>query len=211
MPGGSTAEIVRVLGGPAVGDIRSRLLRLAPGHTREGRAVRRLLGHRLVSLDTIQKKHLRKDGNDVGNDYDDGGEISADVVSRMAREEWLDIIDGGLESSHHHNHRRGLRHHSGDSTNSLPSSVNTLHTTTGDDNDEESASSDGEHPLWKGVSSPYRSIIRAFLVHFHTQVMTHNGMRSSHPPFDFTGGSVGNFFFAGARTFFGSLPAAIFL
>ena len=29
--------------------------------------------------------------------------------------------------------------------------------------------------------------------------------------FDFTGGSVGNYFFAGARTFFGSLPAAIFL
>ena len=27
--GGSTAEIVRVLGGPAVGDIRSRCLRLA--------------------------------------------------------------------------------------------------------------------------------------------------------------------------------------
>ncbi len=29
--GGSTAEIVRVLGGPAVGDIRSRCLRLAGG------------------------------------------------------------------------------------------------------------------------------------------------------------------------------------
>ncbi|EJK63979.1 hypothetical protein THAOC_15336, partial [Thalassiosira oceanica] len=47
--GGSTAEIVRVLGGPAVGDIRSRLLRLAPGTTREARAVLRLLGHRLTS------------------------------------------------------------------------------------------------------------------------------------------------------------------
>ena len=32
--GGSTAEIVRVLGGPAVGDIRSRCLRLASNATR---------------------------------------------------------------------------------------------------------------------------------------------------------------------------------
>ncbi len=44
-------------------------------------------------------------------------------------------------------------------------------------------------------------------------LQTHNGVRQSQSnlPFDFTGGSVGNFFFAGARTFFGSLPAAIFL
>lgn len=178
--GGSTAEIVRVLGGPAVGDIRSRLLRLAPGNTRESVAVRRLLGHRLVSASTSDEEE---------------GDL-ADNVSRMAREEWLDIIDGGLESNHRYN---GLRNHATDD----------------EDNDEEGATiSDYEHPLWRGVSTPYRSIIRAFLLHFHTQVMqTHNGTRhsSSHPPFDFTGGSVGNFFFAGARIFFGSLPAAIFL
>ncbi|KAL5997918.1 hypothetical protein ACLOJK_008852 [Asimina triloba] len=55
--GGSTAEIVRVLegtqldryvaGGPAVGDIRSRCLRLSDERTAEAIAVRRLLGHRL--------------------------------------------------------------------------------------------------------------------------------------------------------------------
>lgn len=45
--GGSTAEIVRVLGGPAVGDIRSRCLRLSDQSTSEALAVRRLLGHRL--------------------------------------------------------------------------------------------------------------------------------------------------------------------
>lgn len=33
--GGSTAEIVRVLGGPAVGDIRSRCLRLADDSNEE--------------------------------------------------------------------------------------------------------------------------------------------------------------------------------
>ncbi|KAL0321284.1 UNVERIFIED_CONTAM: hypothetical protein Sradi_5389900 [Sesamum radiatum] len=45
--GGSTAEIVRVLGGPAVGDIRSRCLRLSDQSTTEALAVRTLLGHRL--------------------------------------------------------------------------------------------------------------------------------------------------------------------
>ena len=48
---GSTAEIVRVLGGPAVGDIRSRCLRLADDHNDEARAVKRLLGHRLAPFD----------------------------------------------------------------------------------------------------------------------------------------------------------------
>ncbi|KAL6198326.1 hypothetical protein ACLB2K_028118 [Fragaria x ananassa] len=53
--GGSTAEIVRVLGGPAVGDIRSRCLRLADESTSEAVAVRQLLGHRLP-LDARQAK-----------------------------------------------------------------------------------------------------------------------------------------------------------
>ncbi|CAL5412341.1 unnamed protein product [Camellia sinensis] len=53
--GGSTAEIVRVLGGPAVGDIRSRCLRLSDQSTFEALAVRRLLGRRLP-LDTQEAK-----------------------------------------------------------------------------------------------------------------------------------------------------------
>ena len=51
-------------------------------------------------------------------------------------------------------------------------------------------------------------------MHFHTQVLQrHNGIRQSQsqPAFNFRGGSIGNFFFAGARIFVGSLPAAIFL
>jgi len=173
--GGSTAEIVRVLSGPAVGDIRSRLLRLAPGTTREARAVRKLLGHRLISYDSVNHT------NDVNND-----DVNHDTISTLARSEWLDILEGGRESS-------SYRQQSAECTE-----------------DEQQY----EHPLWKDVSAPYRSIIRSFLVHFHNQVLQrHNGTRqsSSHPSFDFTGGSVGNFFFAGARTFFGSLPAAIFL
>ena len=46
----------------------------------------------------------------------------------------------------------------------------------------------------------------AFLVHFHTEVLRHSSER-----FSFRHGSVGNFFFAGARLFFRSLEAAIFV
>ena len=102
--GGSTAEIVRVLGGPAVGDIRSRLLRLAPGTTREARAVRRLLGHRLINRQSLDERQQN------------GDEVTNDMVSRMAREEWLDILDGGQYQT------------------------------------------SSEHPLWKDVSDPYRSV-----------------------------------------------------
>ncbi|GMH38306.1 hypothetical protein BSKO_06190 [Bryopsis sp. KO-2023] len=126
--GGSTAEIVRVLGGPAVGDIRSRCLRLADDSDSEARAVRRLLGHRLPT--------------------DDGEE---------AKREWYSIVEGC-------------------------------------------------HPLWDGVSEPYKHTIRAFLVYFHSQILRHVTQM-----FDFRNGSVGNFFFAGARLFFRSLDAAIFL
>jgi 2-phospho-L-lactate transferase CofD len=54
--GGSTAEIVRVLGGPAVGDIRSRCLRLADDSDGEAQAVRQLLAHRLASHSAAQAK-----------------------------------------------------------------------------------------------------------------------------------------------------------
>ncbi|XP_008791393.3 uncharacterized protein YNL011C isoform X2 [Phoenix dactylifera] len=125
--GGSTAEIVRVLGGPAVGDIRSRCLRLSDESTSEALAVRRLLGHRL-SLDASE-----------------------------AKTEWYEIVEG-------------------------------------------------EHYLWNGVSRPYRETIRAFLVYFQNQIL-----RRSNESFCFSNGSIGNFFFAGARIFFQSLDAAIFL
>ncbi|CAG9463252.1 unnamed protein product [Pedinophyceae sp. YPF-701] len=126
--GGSTAEIVRVLGGPAVGDIRSRCLRLADESDEESRAVKALLAHRLPSSSPA-----------------------------AAKEEWYQIVEG-------------------------------------------------DHALWEGVSEPYKHTIRAFLVHFHVNILRHSSER-----FNFRNGSVGNFFFAGARTFFRSLEAAIFL
>ncbi|XP_031268256.1 uncharacterized protein LOC116126733 isoform X2 [Pistacia vera] len=125
--GGSTAEIVRVLGGPAVGDIRSRCLRLSDESSSEALAVRRLLGHRLP------------------------------LDSQQAKSEWYDIVEG-------------------------------------------------EHSLWNGVSRPYRETIRAFLAYFQNEIL-----RRPSESFCFSNGSIGNFFFAGARIFFQSLDAAIFL
>lgn len=65
---------------------------------------------------------------------------------------------------------------------------------------------EGDHLLWNGISDAYRHTIRAFLVHFHTAILRHSTER-----FEFKNGSVGNFFFAGARAFFHSLEASIFL
>ncbi|GAX77344.1 hypothetical protein CEUSTIGMA_g4790.t1 [Chlamydomonas eustigma] len=127
--GGSTAEIVRVLGGPAVGDIRSRCLRLADDSDEEACAVKALLAHRLHPTDSI-----------------------------AAKLEWYTIVEGENEA------------------------------------------------LWAGVSDAYKHVIRAFLVHFHSTILRH-----STESFNFRNGSIGNFFFAGARTFFRSLEAAIFL
>mmetsp|Transcript_4965 Transcript_4965/g.14058 ORF Transcript_4965/g.14058 Transcript_4965/m.14058 type:complete len:455 (-) Transcript_4965:59-1423(-) len=132
--GGSSAEIARILGGPAIGDIRSRLLRLAARQTREERHVQRLLGHRLSSADPA-----------------------------TAEREWREVVDG-------------------------------------------------THELWaqiSGISEPYAQALKTFLRHFDEAV------RRAEPeagePFNFAGGSVGNFFFTGARLFFQSLPTAIFL
>lgn len=138
--GGSTAEIARVLGGPAVGDIRSRCLRLADADAApEARAVARLLAHRLPSSAP-------------------NSPTSASAAKRLAREDWRRVVEG-------------------------------------------------THPLWRGVSEPYKHLIRSFLVHFHSEVLRAPLGAS----FDWRGGSVGNFFFAGARLFFRSLEAAAFL
>ena len=130
--GGSTAEIVRVIGGPAIGDIRSRCLRLSDTSTAEARAVRALLGHRLPHS------------------------------AAAAKEEWGAIVDGSS-------------------------------------------------PLWQGVSTPFKDTIRAFLVHFYQEVLRSGEARRGEAHFSFSNGSVGNFFFAGARVFFHSLDAALFL
>jgi cathepsin L len=48
-------SILHFLGGPAVGDIRSRCLRLSSESCAEALAVKRLLGHRLSLEDSVAK------------------------------------------------------------------------------------------------------------------------------------------------------------
>ena len=56
--GGSTSEIIRVIGGPAIGDIRSRLTRLIPQHQLD---LRELLSFRL----SLNPKIAKQEWNDI--------------------------------------------------------------------------------------------------------------------------------------------------
>ncbi|KAJ3112188.1 hypothetical protein HDU96_004856 [Phlyctochytrium bullatum] len=133
--GGSTSEIVKVVGGPGIGDIRSRLVRLAETKTPEAKAVHNLLSYRLP----VESSQI------LGGMY-------------PARIEWAGLVEG-------------------------------------------------THPLWEGISEPYKETIRAFLLQFHYKILKQAGHG---PVFDFRGGSIGNFFLTGCRLFFDSLEAAIF-
>ncbi|QRV76478.1 hypothetical protein RhiJN_04493 [Ceratobasidium sp. AG-Ba] len=64
--GGSSSEIIRVLGGPSIGDIRSRLIRLIPPLPAPGPAIHSLLSYRFPS----------------------------ECSEREARELWRDIVEG---------------------------------------------------------------------------------------------------------------------
>jgi 2-phospho-L-lactate transferase/gluconeogenesis factor (CofD/UPF0052 family) len=188
--GGSTAEIVRVLGGPAVGDIRSRCLRLADGRDAEAEAVRRLLAHRLPSASAAEAKrdwYAIVEGEHPlwevrcrprGEAHVTCGARSAPCAEMVPR--------GGLAGS-------SPRAASGPATFLAASWMSPRHPP--------------RRACWvQGVSEPYKHTIRAFLVHFHVNILRHSTER-----FNFRSGSVGNFFFAGARIFFRSLEAAIFL
>ncbi|ANB15849.1 hypothetical protein AWJ20_3493 [Sugiyamaella lignohabitans] len=48
--GGSTSEIIRVIGGPAIGDVRSRITRLIPDEQPHNRALRNLFSYRLPDV-----------------------------------------------------------------------------------------------------------------------------------------------------------------
>ena len=59
---------------------------------------------------------------------------------------------------------------------------------------------------WQGISTEKKETIRGFLVLFNCEIL-----KRAHKHFNFRNGSIGNFFLTGARLFFGSLEAAIFL
>lgn len=71
--GGSSSELIRVFGGPGIGDVRSRLVRLIPQHppSKEREAIGALLSYRLSGTD-----------------------------SRDARNGWADIVEGTSDLWH---------------------------------------------------------------------------------------------------------------
>lgn len=124
--GGSSSEIIRVLGGPSIGDLRSRLIRLIPDHD----PMKQLLAYRLPS----------------------------DATSPQAvRAEWHTFVEG-------------------------------------------------QHALWSGLPTDRREVLRSFLVHFEAQILAR-----AHRRFNFSGGSIGNFFLWGCLSFFRNLESAIYL
>ncbi|KAI8097314.1 uncharacterized protein BX664DRAFT_292789 [Halteromyces radiatus] len=129
--GGSTSEILRVLGGPSIGDLRSRLTRLIdiidPNPSDERVAIKELLSYRL------------------SNDPE------------QVKDEWASIVEG-------------------------------------------------RHRLWKRIPADKKETIRGFLTNFNGETL-----KRAHKRFNFCNGSIGNFFLTGARLFFGSLEAALFL
>jgi 2-phospho-L-lactate transferase/gluconeogenesis factor (CofD/UPF0052 family) len=129
--GGSTSELIRVIGGPAIGDLRSRLTRLIPESHKN---LRLLLSFRLSHDPTL------------------------------AKAQWNEIVDG-------------------------------------------------THSVWHDINPATKEIIRAFLIHVHTELLkrskfqfTPNGTRRQ---FRYELANVGNLFLTGIRLFIGSLDSAI--
>ncbi|KAG0171487.1 hypothetical protein DFQ28_001029 [Apophysomyces sp. BC1034] len=131
--GGSTSELLRVLGGPSIGDLRSRLTRLIDvgenAQSPERMAMKDLLSYRLP----------------------------ADASEEEVKDEWAAIVEG-------------------------------------------------RHRLWNAIPIEKKEAIRGFLTSFNFEIL-----KRAHKRFNFCNGSIGNFFLTGARLFFGSLEAALFL
>lgn len=128
--GGSTSEIIRVIGGPAIGDIRSRLTRLIPP---QNECLHRFLSYRLSEQPSV------------------------------AKQEWNEIIEG-------------------------------------------------THPLWRGIDSATKEILRSFLIHVHMELLKRSKFFSSHhtnKKFRYELANMGNLFLTGIRLFIGSVDSAI--
>ncbi|KAI9271831.1 hypothetical protein BDA99DRAFT_545953 [Phascolomyces articulosus] len=132
--GGSSSELLRVLGGPSIGDLRSRLTRLIDIAHSERSSPERIAMRDLLSY-----------------------RLPADASEQEVKDEWISIVEG-------------------------------------------------RHELWKPISNEKKEAIRGFLTSFHFEVL-----KRAHKRFNFRNGSIGNFFLTGARLFFGSLEAALFL
>ncbi len=96
--GGSSSEIIRVLDGPAIGDVRSRLLRLTMDETDAGKAVKRILEHRLTSASAVP---VSSSSPSTSTSSPSSSSVSSTApTTRVARVdepaylEWSSILDG---------------------------------------------------------------------------------------------------------------------
>lgn len=64
------------------------------------------------------------------------------------------------------------------------------------------------HPLWDGISSPKKELIRSILNSINQEILKRVRPNSR---FDFSAASIGNLFLTGARLFTGSFEAGIYL
>ncbi len=169
--GGSSSEIIRVLGGPSIGDLRSRLVRLiplppSPASQQASPAIPQASrsadpSTSLLSKTPTASSHL----SSFPPTQSSPSSLSASLHSHIPgsnralhallsyrlpvtgsmqaiRLEWLDILEG-------------------------------------------------KHPLWRGIEHERKECVRGFLVHFESEIL-----RRAHRNFNFRGGSIGNFFLA---------------
>ncbi|KDN52882.1 hypothetical protein K437DRAFT_253831 [Tilletiaria anomala UBC 951] len=180
---GSSSEIIRVLGGPSIGDLRSRLVRLIPlpqtnpahSATSSPRGARPSDSPTLLKTPTVSGSKGRflplspfsppppaplappVPQSNLALHALLSYRLPTTGPTRDIKQEWLDILEG-------------------------------------------------RHKLWKGIEHERKECIRGFLVHFESEIL-----RRAHRNFNFRGGSVGNFFLAAGQKFFRSIQSSIFL
>ncbi len=181
--GGSSREIVRVLGGPAIGDIRSRLIRLASETSGEQRAIKALLEYRLPNDDRVK-----------------------------AKQEMLSIVDGTHHIWHPATIKRdrsGSWSLDGklSATDATSSSSSILSKPIISEAYKQTVRAFLVH-FFDAVLRKSSVQEQSYSPTIHGGV--YPGPIEGINEFDFRNGSVGNFVFTGARLFFNSLQAAIF-
>ena len=188
--GGSTREIIRVLGGPAIGDIRSRLIRLASSKTEECRAIKHLLEHRLTtSSRAAAKKELLEilEGiHPLWKQYNkETKKLSIrEPYKQTVRSFLVHFFDACLRKS---------------SIQEIDFDDDALWCQQNNPSSHQNYKNDKNRNDSNNPSNDVEVQVEDNMYHHHTS-----------EEFDFRGGSIGNFVFTGARLFFHSLEAAIF-
>ena len=186
--GGSSREIVRVLGGPAIGDIRSRLIRLASETTEEQRAIKALLEYRLPNDGRIKAKQEMLSIVDGTHHIWHPAPMRRDRGDSWSHDKTLDTVDTNSSLS------------SSSSSSITPKPV---------------ISEAYKQTVRAFLVHFFDAVLRKSSVLEQAYSPTMHGGIYAGPveginEFDFRNGSVGNFVFTGARLFFNSLQAAIF-